>query len=170
MLPHRGSHGIIARIGWISAHQNDVRRSADYAHHAGYGPESWPFISPNHGALFTQAKENTDFRQVLSTAEHTQLVLMTLRPGEDIGAEVHRGGDQILVNIEGDERAVLDGVEYPFVTGDVAMVPEGLEHNIVNTGTSPMRLAMVYAPPAHRPGVVHHTKGDAQRDKPPHSP
>ena len=125
---------------------------------------------PYHGALFTQAKENTDFRQVLSTAEHTQLVLMTLRPGEDIGAEVHRGGDQILVNIEGDGRAVLDGVEYPFVTGDVAMVPEGLEHNIVNTGTSPMRLAMVYAPPAHRPGVVHHTKGDAQRDKPPHSP
>ena len=58
----------------------------------------------------------------------------------------------------------------PFVTGDVAMVPEGLEHNTVNTGTSPMRLAAVYAPPAHRPGVVHHTKGDAQRDKPPHSP
>ena len=78
--------------------------------------------------------------------------------------------DEILVNIEGDGRAVLDGVEYPFVTGDVAMVPEGLEHNIVNTGTSPMRLATVYAPPARRPGVVHHTKGEARRDKPPHSP
>lgn len=139
---------------------------------AGYG-RIMAVHKPYHGALFAQAKQNTDFRQVLSTTEHTQLVLMTLRPGEDIGAEVHRGGDQILVNIDGDGRAVLDGVEYPFVTGDVAMVPEGLEHNIVNTSAGPMRLATVYAPPAHRPGVVHHTKSDAQRDKgdkPPNSP
>lgn len=129
--------------------------------------------TPYIGALFNQATTNADFRRVMATTEHTQLVLMTLKPGEDIGAEVHDGIDQVLINIVGDGRTVLDGIEYPFIAGDVVVVPQGVEHNIVNTGAGPMRLATVYGPPDHRPGTVHHTKADALRDEddvPPGSP
>jgi mannose-6-phosphate isomerase-like protein (cupin superfamily) len=121
--------------------------------------------TPYVGALFAQAAANADFRRVLATGPHTQLVLMTLKPGEEIGSEVHDGIDQVLINIHGDGKTVLDGEEYPFITGDVVVVPEGVEHNIVNTGAHPMRLATVYGPPDHKPGVVHHTKTEAEHDE-----
>jgi mannose-6-phosphate isomerase-like protein (cupin superfamily) len=121
--------------------------------------------APYLGALFTQAKANADFRRVMSTTAHTQLVLMTLQPGQDIGSEVHDGVDQVLLNLEGSGRTVLDGIEYPFISGDVVVVPEGVEHNIVNTGTTPMRLATVYGPPDHRPGTVHHDRDEAEHDE-----
>jgi mannose-6-phosphate isomerase-like protein (cupin superfamily) len=118
-----------------------------------------------HGDLFEQAHENEDFRRVMATTQHTQLVLMTLRPGEEIGSEVHTGTDQILIGIEGSGRSMLDGVERPFAGGDAVVVPQGVRHNIINAGSEPLRLVTVYGPPDHPPGTVHHSKADAERDE-----
>ncbi len=118
-----------------------------------------------HGNVMDQARANDDFRRVLATTEHTQLVLMTLAPGEEIGAEVHSGVDQILIGIEGSGMSVLDGVERPFGRGDSVVVPQGARHNVVNTGSEPLHLVTVYGPPDHRPGTVHHTRAESERDE-----
>ncbi|GAA2511001.1 cupin domain-containing protein [Pilimelia columellifera] len=118
-----------------------------------------------HGDLFGAARASDDFRQVLATAAHTQLVIMTLPPGGEIGAEVHHGIDQILIAVDGAGESVVDGVKRPMREGHAVVVPEGVEHNIVNTGDRPLRLVTVYGPPDHRPGTVHHTRADAERDE-----
>jgi mannose-6-phosphate isomerase-like protein (cupin superfamily) len=117
-----------------------------------------------HGDLFGQARANDDFRRVVSTSEHTQLVLMTIPPGGEIGSEVHPDNDQILIGVEGRGRSVLEGEERPFEPGAAVVVPAGRRHNFVNTGAGPLRLVTVYGPPDHRPGTVHHTRADAERD------
>jgi len=109
------------------------------------------------------ANSNADFRRVLYTAQHCQLVLMTLKPEEDIGAEVHQL-DQCFRVESGHGNAVLDGVTTPIKAGFAVIVPAGVRHNIVNTGTAPLRLTTLYAPPNHRDGVVHHTKAGANAD------
>lgn len=106
--------------------------------------------------------ENEDFRRVLYTARNSQLVLMSLKPGEEIGAEVHEL-DQFLRVEAGEGKAVLDGVEHPVSDGSAIVVPAGAEHNIINTSqTEPMKLYTVYSPPEHKDGTVHHTKADAE--------
>ena len=109
------------------------------------------------------AIENAEFRQVLYTAKHCQLVLMALKPKEDIGAEVHKL-DQFFRVEEGSGEAVLDGVRTPIRSGFAVVVPAGTNHNIINTGTVPLKLYTLYAPPNHRDGVVHHTRADAEAD------
>lgn len=109
------------------------------------------------------AGANTDFRQVLYTAKHCQLVLMALTPGEGIGAEVHTL-DQFFRVEAGSGEALLDGVSTPIRAGFALVVPAGTRHNIINTGAEPMKLYTLYAPPNHRDGVVHHTRADAERD------
>ena len=109
------------------------------------------------------ALENTDFRRVLYTAEHCQLVVMALRPKEEIGAEVHTL-DQFFRVEEGVGEAVLDGVRTEIRAGFAVVVPAGAKHNIVNTGNVPLRLYTIYAPPNHRDGVVHHARRDAAAD------
>jgi mannose-6-phosphate isomerase-like protein (cupin superfamily) len=106
---------------------------------------------------------NSDFRRVLYTAEHSQLVLMALLPAEDIGAEVHTL-DQFFRIEEGTGEAELDGVRTPLHAGSAVLVPAGTRHNIVNTGADPMKLYTIYSPPNHRDGVVHRTKADATAD------
>jgi mannose-6-phosphate isomerase-like protein (cupin superfamily) len=118
-----------------------------------------------HGDVFTEARKSDDFRRVLATAKHTQLVIMTIPPGGEIGSEVHDGIDQVLIGIEGSGTSILDGVETSFGAGDAVLVPEGTRHNFVNTGSEPLRIVTVYGPPDHRPGTVHHTKADADRDE-----
>ncbi|MFA5232592.1 MAG: cupin domain-containing protein [Candidatus Paceibacterota bacterium] len=108
--------------------------------------------------------ENDNFRKVLYTAKHSQLVLMNLLPGEDIGEEVHTL-DQFLRVEKGIGKAVLNDVEYPIEDGSAIVVPAGVKHNIVNTSTEePMKLYTVYSPPEHRDGVIHPTKEDAVAD------
>lgn len=106
-----------------------------------------------------------DFRRVLYTSPKSQLTAMTLQPGEDIGKETHTDVDQILVLIEGEGECLLGGNRQPFTGEAVLCVPQGVEHNVINTGKRPMRLATVYAPAHHAAGTVHHTKADAKADK-----
>jgi mannose-6-phosphate isomerase-like protein (cupin superfamily) len=107
---------------------------------------------------------NSNFRQVLYTAKNCQLVVMSLKPKEDIGMEVHKL-DQFFRVEEGSGEAILDGVHKPIGAGFAVIVPAGTKHNIVNTGTAPMKLYTLYAPPNHRDGVVHETKSAAEADK-----
>lgn len=107
--------------------------------------------------------QNADFRRVLYTAKHCQLVVMSLNPQEEIGAEVHTL-DQFFRVEQGSGEAVLDGVVTPIKAGFAVVVPAGAKHNIINTGNAPLKLYTIYAPPNHRDGVVHRTRADAERD------
>ena len=107
--------------------------------------------------------KNQDFRQVLYTAKSCQLVVMALKPKEEIGAEVHQL-DQFFRVEEGAGEAVLDGVRTAIKAGFAVLVPAGTKHNIVNTSDAPLKLYTLYAPPNHRDGVVHHTRADAEAD------
>jgi mannose-6-phosphate isomerase-like protein (cupin superfamily) len=109
------------------------------------------------------AVENNQFRQVLYTTLHCQLVVMALKPKEEIGAEVHKL-DQFFRVERGIGEAVLDGVRTPIREGFAVIVPAGTNHNIINTGTVPLKLYTLYAPPNHRDGVVHHTRAEADAD------
>jgi mannose-6-phosphate isomerase-like protein (cupin superfamily) len=106
---------------------------------------------------------NNEFRRVLYTTSNCQLVLMSLKPKEAIGAEVHKL-DQFFRVEEGTGEAVLDGVSSVIGNGFAVVVPAGTRHNIINTGTVPLKLYTLYAPPNHRDGVVHHTRADAEAD------
>jgi mannose-6-phosphate isomerase-like protein (cupin superfamily) len=109
------------------------------------------------------AIQNSNFRQVLYTAKFCQLVVMSLKPGEDIGEEVHRL-DQFFRVEQGSGLAVLDGVKTPIAAGFAVVVPAGTRHNIVNTGKEALKLYTLYAPPNHRDGVIHATRADADAD------
>jgi mannose-6-phosphate isomerase-like protein (cupin superfamily) len=109
------------------------------------------------------ATRNTDFRQVLYTARNCQLVVMALEPKGEIGTEVHKL-DQFFRVEEGTGEAVLDGVRTAIRAGYAVLVPAGTKHNIVNTGSAPLKLYTLYAPPNHRDAVVHHTRAEAEAD------
>jgi mannose-6-phosphate isomerase-like protein (cupin superfamily) len=106
---------------------------------------------------------NGDFRRVIHTGSHIQLVLMTLRPGEDLGDEVHEDTDQFFRFEEGRGEVVVDGDASPIESGMAIVVPAGARHNLRNTGHGPLRFYTLYAPPQHADGTVHHTKADAER-------
>ena len=104
---------------------------------------------------------NDDFRRVLCTGNLMQLVLMTLKPGEEIGAEVHEGHDQFIRVESGEGKVVLDGKEHKLTHGTAVVIPEGVDHNVINTSkTEPLRLYTLYSPPEHASGVVQETKED----------
>lgn len=105
-------------------------------------------------------KENDDFRRVLITSRHAQLVVMAIPRDESIGEEVHTV-DQILYVIDGEGKAIVDGEPAGIEKGDVVFVPAGVRHDIQNTGDEPLKLFTMYAPPQHAAGTVHHTKADA---------
>jgi len=109
------------------------------------------------------AIKNDEFRRVLYTAKNCQLVVMALKPKEEIGAEVHKL-DQFFRVEEGSGEAVLDDVRTALRPGFAVVVPAGTNHNIINTGSVPLKLYTIYAPPNHRDGVVHHTPADAEKD------
>ncbi|HBY46697.1 MAG: cupin domain-containing protein [Thermomicrobiales bacterium] len=106
--------------------------------------------------------ENPYFREVLFTAPHLQLVVMTLQPGEDIGQETHDDGDQFFRVEAGEGEALLDGERHPLRDGSIVVIPAGVEHNISNTSASePLRVYTIYTPPEHPDGTVHRTKAEA---------
>ena len=108
---------------------------------------------------------NEDFRRVLFTGLNTQLVLMTLKPGEDIGRETHEEHDQFIRVEAGRGVAMLDGKEHALSDGVAVVIPAGVEHNIINTSAdSPLRLYTLYSPPEHADGTVHRTKRDASSE------
>ncbi len=109
--------------------------------------------------------ENENFRKVLYTGKFSQLVVMHLNPGEEIGMEVH-SLDQFIRVEKGTGKAILDGIEQDIADEYAIVIPAGTNHNIVNTSaTEPMKLYTIYSPPEHRDGVVHATKADAVADK-----
>ena len=107
------------------------------------------------------ARQSDDFRREVATGPHGQVVVMTLQAGEEIGEETHDDADQILLFVEGEGEAVLDGERSPVRAEQLVLVPAGRRHNFVNTGSAPLRLISVYAPPEHPPGTVHRTKAEA---------
>jgi len=110
----------------------------------------------------SKTQSNTYFREVLFTATHCQLVVMSLAPGEDIGSETHPGIDQFFRVEAGRGRCVLDGVEHTLSSGSAVVVPAGTKHNFINSSTTePMKLYTIYSPPNHPEGTVHKTKADA---------
>ena len=110
-----------------------------------------------------QTEENRDFRRVLYTGPHMQLVLMSLAPGEDLGEEVHETTDQFFRVEEGKGQVVIDGHETRIESDIAIIVPAGTRHNVKNTGQKPLRFYTLYAPPEHPDGTVHRTKADAEK-------
>lgn len=106
-------------------------------------------------------EENDDFRQVLYTGQNIQLVLMTIQPGEDIGEEIHDDRDQFFRFEAGTGEVWIDDVANPVKSDDGVVVPAGSKHNVVNTGSEPLRLYTIYGPPEHIDGTNHKTKADA---------
>src|SRR5690606_28099352 len=106
--------------------------------------------------------ENTDFRRVLYTGAHLQLVLMSLQPGEEIGKEVHPDIDQFFRVEQGKATLLIDGVSHTLEHDDIAIVPAGAEHNVINAGDAPLKLYTLYGPPEHRDGTVHATAAIAE--------
>jgi mannose-6-phosphate isomerase-like protein (cupin superfamily) len=116
-----------------------------------------------HTNIEKKSLENNFFREVLFTAPHTQLVVMALKPGEDIGLETHSDTDQFIRVETGQGKAVLDGKEYALKDGSAVVIPSGTEHNIINTSsTAPLKLYTIYAPPEHPDGTIHKTKAEAE--------
>lgn len=116
---------------------------------------------PFHENISQLALENNNFRKVLHTGEYSQLVLMSIAPGEEIGEEVH-DVDQILFFVEGEGEAVIDGKTSPVNEGDVVFVPNSVRHNFKNTGSDDWKIYTVYSPPEHPEGTVHRTKEEAE--------
>jgi len=107
--------------------------------------------------------ENENFRKVLYTSKHGQLVLMSLLPGEEIGEEVH-DVDQFLRIEKGMGVAIINDISHDLTDGFVIVVPAGAKHNVINTGLESMKLYSLYMPPHHRDGVIHKTKAEAESD------
>lgn len=106
--------------------------------------------------------ENNNFRKVLYTAKHCQLVLMSLKPGEEIGSEVHNEGDQFFRFEKGEGKAIINETEYNVSDGDTVIVPAGSTHNIINTSTNEnLKLYTIYTPAHHKDGVVHLNRQEA---------
>jgi mannose-6-phosphate isomerase-like protein (cupin superfamily) len=111
--------------------------------------------------------ENQNFRHVLYTANHCQLVLMSLKPGQEIGAEVHEGNDQFFRFEKGAGKVIIDETEYIVTDGDAVIVPQGARHNVINTSESEeLKLYTIYAPPHHKDGIIRNTKEAAEADGP----
>ncbi|KKU55732.1 MAG: hypothetical protein UX77_C0008G0023 [Parcubacteria group bacterium GW2011_GWA1_47_11] len=109
--------------------------------------------------------ENDNFRKVLYTARHSQLVLMSLNPGEEIGMEVHPDNDQFFRFEKGEGKCVIDGNEYAVRDGSAIVVPAGAEHNVINISTAEkLKMYTIYSPAHHKDGVVHKTKAEAETD------
>lgn len=107
------------------------------------------------------ARDNDAFRREVITGQHEQVVVMTIPPGGEIGEEVHDDTDQVLAFVDGEGEAILDGETSAIGPNDLVFVRAGTRHNFVNTGSQPLRLLTIYAPPEHEPGTVHQTKEEA---------
>lgn len=109
-----------------------------------------------------ETEENNDFRRVLYTGRHSQLVLMSIKPGEEIGEETHDDVDQFFRFEKGEGKVIIDNVEHPVSDGYGVIIPAGAKHNVINTSKRVnLKLYTIYSPPEHQDGVVRHTKKEA---------
>lgn len=115
-----------------------------------------------HSNIEKDSLYNKNFRKVLYTGKHSQLVLMSLMPGEDIGTETHNDNDQFFRIEAGEGKCIIDGTEYDLSDGSAIVVPAGAEHNIINTSsTEDLKLYTIYSPPHHKDQIVRTTKEEA---------
>ncbi|MDT8878942.1 cupin domain-containing protein [Halomonas saccharevitans] len=114
--------------------------------------------------IVQMAKDNDEFRQVIWTGEQSQLVLMAIPQGGEIGGEVHEGHDQLLYFVEGEGEATIGEVKVAVQAGDVSIVPSGVFHNFKNIGSGMLKLYTTYSPPEHAPGTEHVTKREADAE------
>lgn len=110
-------------------------------------------------------KENTNFRKVLYTGKHSQIVAMSISVGDDIGEEIHPNTDQILFIVDGEGEAIVEGISRKIEEHDVIFVPSGAVHNFKNVGDEDLKLFTVYSPPQHPDGTIHITKADAKKSE-----
>lgn len=116
-----------------------------------------------HSNIERDVMENTNFRKVLYTSTHMQVVLMTLKPGEDIGEEIHNANDQFFRFENGNGKCTVNGNEYHVSDGDAIVVPAGAKHNVINTNSSAeLKMYTIYAPANHKDGIVRATKAEAE--------
>ena len=115
-----------------------------------------------HADIEKKTLENENFREVHFTGTKSQLVLMSLKPGEDIGLETHDDIDQFFRVESGTGKAIVGGEEYAVEDGSAVVVPAGEEHNVVNTGSETLKLYTIYTPPEHPDGTIHKTKAEAE--------
>jgi mannose-6-phosphate isomerase-like protein (cupin superfamily) len=119
-----------------------------------------------YGKIEDLTQDNTNFRKVLYTGQNSQLVLMCLKPNEEIGSEVHPENDQFFRFEAGHGKVIIDGNEYEVADGDAAIVPCGAEHNVINTSDSEeLKLYTIYSPPHHKDGIVRATKEEAEANE-----
>jgi len=117
-------------------------------------------------AIENETRKNSNFRRVLYTGKYSQLVLMSLKPGEEIGEETHEDVDQFFRFEQGEGKVIIDRVEHKVKDGDAVIVPAGALHNVVNTSkTSDLKLYTIYSPPEHQDKIVRKTKADAMKSE-----
>lgn len=120
-------------------------------------------MSGYHTDIEKKTEQNEYFREVLFTGPHSQLVVMALKPGEEIGLETHGDTDQFIRVEEGEGKAILDGQEYKLEDGSAVVIPAGAEHNVINTSSKKaLKLYTLYTPPEHPDGTIHKTKAEAE--------
>jgi mannose-6-phosphate isomerase-like protein (cupin superfamily) len=119
---------------------------------------------PYQTNIIEETQKNSDFRRVLFTGTRSQLVIMSIPVGGEVGAETHTYTEQTLFFLSGTGKAILNGKESPIKAGDVVVVTPGTQHNFINTGTEPLKIYTVYAPPNHLNGIVETTKAEADKN------
>ena len=123
-------------------------------------------VKGHHSNIEKETRENTLFRKVLYTGKHSQLVLMSLAPEEEIGSEIHEESDQFFRFELGSGKVTIDNNEYLVEDGSAIVVPAGAEHNVINLSTTePLKLYTIYAPPHHKDGTTHTTKYEAEQNE-----
>lgn len=115
------------------------------------------------GNIEQETKENSDYRRVLYTAKNSQLVVMNIQPGDEIGEEVHEL-DQFIRIESGEGKAIMDGAEHLLEDDHAIVIPAGMSHNVINTGTEELKLYSIYSPAEHKNGTVHRTKADEKEE------
>jgi mannose-6-phosphate isomerase-like protein (cupin superfamily) len=121
------------------------------------------------GKIEEKTIKNNYFREVVFTGKNCQLVVMSLKPGEEIGSEVHKNVDQFFRVEEGRGKVVIDGEETLVINGAGIVIPAGSEHNVINlSAKSDLKLYTIYSPPQHKDGIIHKTKKEAMADKTDH--
>ena len=113
------------------------------------------------GNIEKETLDNDNFRKVLYTGEHLQLVLMSLKAGEEIGEEIHLNNDQFFRFESGSGKCTIDENNYHLMEGDAIVVPAGARHNVINTGAEPIKMYTIYGPPNHQDGIIRATKKEA---------
>jgi mannose-6-phosphate isomerase-like protein (cupin superfamily) len=121
-------------------------------------------FQPFSADIAARARANRWFREVVSTGPHAQVVVMSIPPNGEIGEEIHDDVDQVLVFVDGEGVAILEGERSPVRSGRLVHVPAGTRHNFVNEGSGDLKLYTIYAPPQHAPDTIHRTKADADAD------